>query len=81
MTFLAIRDYKNRSNDHSKYLTLRVDSENGVNTVPDMDINITKLNKTNNSRYNHFFNNGYGGITFKIKVLINKNDKFIFIKN
>ena len=76
MTFLAIRDYKNRSDDHSKYLALRVDSDNGVNVVPDMDINITKLNKSGDVRFNHFFNNGYGGITFKIRVIIYKEDKW-----
>lgn len=76
MTFFALRDYKNKSNDHSEYLSLRVDIGQGVESVPDMDINITKLNNTGGIRYNHFFSNGYAGTTFKIRVLIKSTDKW-----
>lgn len=72
MSFLALRDYNNTDD----YLSLRVAVGNGVETIPDMDVNITKLNKTGNGRYNHFFNNGYGGKTFKVRVLIKATDTY-----
>ena len=71
MSFMNIMDFV--SKDHANvtdYLNLRILSDDGIETVPDMDINITSLNRGGKSRQNHFFNNGYGGITFKVSVLI-----------
>lgn len=71
MSFMAIMDFvSSEHSDVSNYLSLRVSKDGGIETVPDMDISITKLNKNGVNRFNHFFSNGFGGITFKVKVLI-----------
>jgi len=76
MSFLGILDFQSKDNvDIKSYLHLRVIRDDGINVVPDMSITITKLNrKEDNSRYNHFFSNGSGGITFKATVLIKESD-------
>jgi len=53
-------------------ISLKVVQGNGVDVTPDLNITVNNLNAGNK----HFLNNGYGGITFKIDVIINKNDKF-----
>ena len=75
MSFLAIIDSSNWKG-YSKantYLKLRGERDDGVKVVPGMNINITKLNNSSKS-FNHFFNNGYTGITFSITVLIKESD-------
>ena len=77
MTFLNIMDFKSSTGvDVNDYLHLRVDQSKGIDTIPDMDINITDLNKSGNALYKQFFNNGYGGITFKATIIINKTDEW-----
>ena len=44
-----------------------------LEVIPDVHINITDLNRSGWKRYKHFFNNGYGGVTFKCQVIFNKN--------
>lgn len=56
----------------SKPMSLKVVQSNGVDVTPDINIIINDLNAGNK----HFLNNGYGGISFKIDVIINKKDKF-----
>ena len=77
MTFLNIMDFKSKKGMNvSDYLHLRVDQSKGIDTIPDMAINITDLNKSGNTLYKQFFNNGYGGITFKATIIIKKEDKW-----
>lgn len=79
MSFINVMDFslynqKNTSNP-PKPLGLRVSQEKGVEVIPDMNINVTPLNRAkNNTLYNFFINGGYGGITFKIEVIIKKGD-------
>lgn len=77
MSFLAVIESSNWKGYEkaNTYLKLRVDRSDGVKVVPDMNINITKLNNTSKS-YNHFFNNRYTGITFSITVFIKKTDSW-----
>lgn len=73
MSFMAIMDFKSSVGvGADSYLPLRVEKD--VEVIPDMDISVTKLNKVGNSRFNHFFSNGYGGITFKVTVLLKASD-------
>ena len=77
MTFLNIMDFKsNVGVDVNDYLHLRVDQSKGIDTIPNMNINITDLNKSGDILYKQFFNNGYGGITFKATIIIKKTDKW-----
>ena len=70
-------DFKSKAGvDVNDYLHLRVDQSKGIDTIPDMAINITDLNKSGNTLYKQFFNNGYGGITFKATIIIKKEDKW-----
>ena len=46
-----------------------------LEVIPDVHINITDLNRDGWRRYKHFFNNGYGGVTFKCQVIFNKNSR------
>ena len=52
-------------------IALKVIQGNGVNVSPDIKITVTDLNDGNKN----FLNNGYGGISFKIDVIINKDNK------
>ena len=55
---------------------LKVVRDKGVETVPDMNIKVSDLNAVNNTLYKNFYNQGYGGITFKVDVIIGVNDNF-----
>lgn len=71
MAFMGIMDFASSSNKNANdYLTLRIGVGNGVDVIPDMDINLTDLNKSGVNKQKHFFNNGYGGITFKVMAYI-----------
>lgn len=73
MSFMAVMDFQSsEGTDHSGYLPLRVKRD--VDVKPDMDITVTKLNKDGNFSINHFFNNGYRGISFKVLILIKESD-------
>ena len=75
MTFMAVMDFvSSEHSDHSKYLSLRVEKD--LDVIPGMDIAITKLNRSDNNAFNHFFNSGYTGITFKCTILIKVTDKW-----
>lgn len=54
----------------AKPINLKVVQGNGVGVTPDIDIVVNRLNKGDK----HFHNNGYGGITFKIDVIIHKDE-------
>lgn len=56
----------------SKPMDLNVIQDNGIGVTPDLKIIVNNLNEGNKQ----FLNNGYGGISFKINVIINKNDMF-----
>ncbi len=51
-------------------ISLKVVQENSVDVVPDIDIIVNKLSKGDKQ----FLNNGYGGITFRIDVIIHKDE-------
>lgn len=75
MSFFGIIDYKNRNNFNSNnYLQLKIDADMGVDVVPDMTVNITNLNKKEKEHFKHYSYNGYGGITFKVVVLLKETD-------
>ena len=58
-----------------KPIPLRVISDDGIEVTDDMDVNVTDLYGVNSIRKNkHYFSSGYGGITFKIKVLFKEDD-------
>lgn len=72
---LHSRDWLNRFNIGGLPLRLRVIQSNGVQVTPDDNIKVTDLKKGNNKkRYKQFLNTGQGGITFKINVLIGKDE-------
>ena len=56
--------------DKSNGLPLRV--ERGVDLKPNLNINVTDLNKG----YKHFYNGGSKGVSFKITVVIHRDDLF-----
>ena len=57
------------------YLALNVLQKDAVEVKPESSLAITDLNKgSNNKRYKHFYNTGDAGITFKISVLVGKDD-------
>lgn len=71
MSFMGLMDFASSNNKNANnYLTLRIGIDDGVNVIPDMEVNLTKLNKTSNTTQTHFFNTGYGGITFKVVAFI-----------
>lgn len=80
MAYLKIhsRDWVNSYTGAINYpLQLRVIRDDGVKVTPSDNIKITDLKKgSNNILYKHFLNTGDGGITFKISVIIHKNDKW-----
>jgi len=63
-------------------MPLRVVQSKGVEVKPDVDVNITDLSTdVNNRKYKQFVNTGNGGITFKIDVIIHKNDTWGIAKS
>ena len=78
MTFLKIhsRDWIQEYNMNHP-LKLRVIQTDGVEVTPDDHIKVNDLKRgKNNILYKHFLNMGDGGITFKVKVYINRNDRW-----
>lgn len=45
-----------------------------LEVTPNVNINVTDLNFANNIQYKHFLNNSDYGITFKVDVIIGKNE-------
>ena len=80
MPYLKIhsRDWVTNYTNAEKYpLKLRVIQTEGVQVTPDENIKVSQLKRwKNNIRYKHFLNTGDGGITFKVKVMIHKEDKW-----
>lgn len=67
----------NYTNAENYPLKLKIIQTEGVQVTPDENIKVSQLKRgKNNLRYKHFLNTGDGGITFKVKVMINKNDKW-----
>lgn len=76
MSFFNILEYYKYNLGYSA-IPLKIVQSKGIEVSPDLNIEITNLNKdkSNNILYKHFFNQGYGGITFKIEVIIHKNER------
>ena len=70
------------NNDVSNAINLHVISDNGFNVKPDLNINITDLNRDVKTGllYKHFFNNGSTGITFEIEVIIGRDELWNNVK-
>lgn len=67
----------NYTNAENYPLKLKIIQTEGVQVTPDENIKVSQLKRgKNNLRDKHFLNTGDGGITFKVKVIINKNDKW-----
>ena len=59
-------------------LPLRVISDSGVEVKDDFQVNITELygpSKKGN-KHKHFYSDGFGGITFTIKILLKEDDVY-----
>lgn len=72
MTFFSIvpRD-KGFLKDYSNAIPLKVVQDSGIDTSPNLNINVTDLSKG----YKHFYNSGSIGITFKINIIIHKDER------
>lgn len=88
MAYLKIhsRDWVNNYTGAISYpLKLRVIQGDSVEVTPSENVKVTELKKGNDNKlYHHFLNTGDGGITFKIKIIIGRNDKWsirLFDKN
>ncbi|MBQ2652650.1 MAG: peptidoglycan-binding protein [Methanobrevibacter sp.] len=72
MSFFSVIDAR-AIGSGAKPINLKVIQGNGVEVTPDLEITVNKLNAGNKS----FLNNGYGGITFKIDVIIHKDEMIV----
>lgn len=71
MSFLSVMP-----NGTGKYYPLRV-IQGDIDVIPDVKLNVTDLNRGNNNiLYKQFFNNGFGGITFKVSIKIKRDDRW-----
>lgn len=71
MSFLSVMPSGDASNG---YLDLKI-GKDSLEVVPDLNVNITDLNRNDkNTLYKHFFNNGFGGITFKAEITIKSDE-------
>lgn len=62
-------------------MQLKVVQENGIETTPMLTTAITDLNTAKNeNQYKHIYNHGYGGIRFKIDVIVHKSDRWDVVK-
>lgn len=69
------RDWINKHQGSTTPLKLRVIQTDNVKVTPDDNVKVSNLKRSNNNvLYKHFLNTGDGGITFKITVMINKDD-------
>ena len=58
-------------------IPLHVTQAGAFNVTPDVNITVTDLNKGDtNFIYKRFYNQGYGGISFKIEVILKKGEKW-----
>ena len=76
MSFFNILEYTKYNQGYAP-IPLKIVQSKGIEVSPDLNIEITNLNKdiSSNILYKHFFNQGYGGITFKIEVIIHKDER------
>lgn len=58
----------------NKSLPLHVVRSSGINVTPNIKINVTDLNKEKGILYKNFYNNSDNSITFKIDILIHKDE-------
>ena len=58
----------------SEYLPLQVIQSSGVEVNPNMKVNVTDLNRAKGILYKNFQNNSDLSITFKVDVIIRKNE-------
>ena len=69
------RDWVNQYQGNTSPLKLRVIQTGGVQVTPDDNVKVTDLKKgKDNILYKQFLNAGDGGITFKISIIIHKDD-------
>lgn len=70
------RDWVNNYTGAGDYpLKLRVIQNDGVQVTPFENVKVSDLKKgKDNKLYKHFLNTGDAGITFKIKIIIGRND-------
>jgi len=79
MTFFKIQpvDWLKTNVADMFYLKLTVEKSSGVQVTPDPNVTVTDLNTSKyNKKFKNFTNSGDGGITFKISVMIHKDEKY-----
>ncbi len=62
------------------FIRLRVILEGGVDVSPDLNLNVTDLNEKNGILYKQFHNSGYGGVSFKVSVIIGKDEQILLTR-
>lgn len=76
-SFYKARYHRDQLNQITHALPLHIIQEKGIEVNPDFNINITDLNtNASNTKFKHFKDNGDGGITFKIEVIIKKGESW-----
>ena len=76
---LHVRDWLVANSELEElYLPLHVIQSKGFEVEPLVDVKMTDLvrSTSDNRAYKHFLNKGDGGITFKISVIIGRNDRW-----
>lgn len=70
MSFLELK-----TRDKKEIVHLNIVSDS-LEVIPDMNITITDMSKNEvNHKYKHFFNSGYGGVSFKCTAIFDKRHK------
>ena len=61
-------------------MSLRVVRSSGVDVTKDFKVNVTDLNTDEeNRRFKQFTNNGDGGVTFRVDVMIGRDDEYSYL--
>lgn len=60
-----------------KPLSLKISTDKGIEVKPEFNIKVSDLNQASDgTRFKHFYNQGYSGITFSIDVIIKNKEKW-----